>query len=289
TTNLTDWALYLAGLGWRVFPLIPGTKRPAVRDWEHRASTDPDRITRCWHAESGWNIGLATGPSELVVLDLDTDPDGPDGAQVLAELATARGVALPATYTVTTPSDGTHLYYRCPPGVRLRNTAGHLGSHLDTRAHGGYVVAPGSVLPSGGYELTDDTDPPDLPAWVVQALTERPAAALSAPADIGCAHPTGYAAAALTGEADRVRHAPPGQHNAVLSRAAYALGQLVGAGVLAEELARAELASAAGFLIGADCDCTPREVDRVITAGLAAGARNPRRATARTSPARRVA
>ena len=80
-----------------------------------------------------------------------------------------------------------------------------------------------------------------------------------------------------------MRTAPPGQHNAVLCRAAYALGQLVGAGVLDHGRARAELTAAANALIGADCDCTPTEVTRVITAGLAAGARNPRRATPRTS------
>ena len=80
-----------------------------------------------------------------------------------------------------------------------------------------------------------------------------------------------------------MRTAAPGQHNAVLCRAAYALGQLVGAGLLDSDSAYAELSTAAGALIGADCDCTPAEVTRVITAGLTAGARNPRRITPRTS------
>jgi hypothetical protein len=80
-----------------------------------------------------------------------------------------------------------------------------------------------------------------------------------------------------------VRTALPGQHNAMLCRAAYALGQLIGAGLLEEATARAELTTAAEVLIGADCGCTPREVARVITAGLTAGARNPRRTTARTN------
>ena len=88
----------------------------------------------------------------------------------------------------------------------------------------------------------------------------------------------------VTGECDKVRHAPAGRHNAVLCRAAYALGQLVGAGVLAHAGARAELVAAGGALIGADCGCTPAEVARVIDAGLAAGTRNPRRTAPRTSP-----
>ncbi|MCA1654936.1 MAG: bifunctional DNA primase/polymerase [Pseudonocardiaceae bacterium] len=280
TDPLHGWAQHLAARGWPVFPLAPGSKRPAIRDWEHRATTDPDRITRCWHG-GRFGIGLATGPARLVVLDLDPAPDdaGPDGATGLAALTAARGVALPATYTVATPRGGTHLYFTTPPGVRLRNTASTLAPRIDTRAEGGYVVAPGTILPNGGYELTDDTDPPDLPAWLVQALTQRPAAAPSAPAQHAVGDRGGYVAAAVTGETDNIRRAPRGRHNAVLCRAAYALGQLVGAGLLDPATARTELVSAAGFLIGADCDCTHAEVTRVIDAGLHAGARNPRRNT----------
>lgn len=290
--NLHDWALHLAAMGWRIFPLIPGTKRPAVGDWEHRASSDPDRITRCWHGGSGFNIGVATGPSGLVVVDLDTTPDdkpGPHGAAALAALAASRGVELPDTYTVSTPSGGQHLYFTSPPGVRLRNTAGTLAPRIDTRAHGGYVVGPGSTLPRGGYELLDDTAPPDLPAWLVQALTQRPAASLPARPQVVAADPGGYVSAAVRGEAQRVRHAPRGQHNAVLCRAAYALGQLVGAGLLDTDTARADLTTAADALIRGDCGCTPAEVARVINAGLAAGARNPRRTIARTSQGRDAA
>ncbi len=125
TDHALNWALHLASRGWAVFPLAPATKRPAIREWEHRATTDPKRIKGCWYAGAGYGIGIATGPSRLVVLDLDPAPDagGPDGASGLAALTAARGVQLAATFTVTTPRGGTHLYYRTPSGVRLRNTA----------------------------------------------------------------------------------------------------------------------------------------------------------------------
>ena len=61
------------------------------------------------------------------------------------------------------------------------------------------------------------------------------------------------------------------------------LGQLVGVGLLTQDTARAELTTAADVLISADCGCTPREITRVISAGLTAGARNPRRTIPRTS------
>jgi hypothetical protein len=295
TTNLRAWALHFAARGWHVFPITPGAKKPPVIDrWETRASTDPEQIRRWWR-NVPHSIGIATGPSGLVVVDLDTRKHGqpaPDrwttlgigtGAGVLRALARQRGTTVTPTYAVTTPSGGWHLYYSAPAGVALRNTHDVIGWKIDTRAHGGYVVAPGCPVPPSGYELIDDRDPAELAGWLHQALTPKPSTAPSTPAETVAVNATGYVSAAVGGEVQRVRTAPPGQHNAVLCRAAYALGQLVGAGLLEDTTARAELAAAASGLIGADCDCTPAEVARVITAGLAAGARNPRRTTPRTS------
>ncbi len=293
--NLRAWALYLAARGWHVFPIAPGAKKPPVIDrWETRASTDPDQITRWWQ-HIPHTVGIATGPSGLVVVDLDTPKPGetvPDrwaalgigsGAGVLRALARQHDTTVTPTFAVTTPSGGWHLYYTAPAGAQLRNTQAVIGWKIDTRAHGGYVVAPGCPVPPGGYELVDDRDPAELPSWLNQALIPKPPAGLSAPAVAAATNPNGYACAAVQGECQRVRTAPPGHHNTVLCRAAYALGQLVGAGLLDQETARAALTAAAEVLISADCDCTLREVARVITAGLAAGARNPRRTIPRTS------
>jgi hypothetical protein len=294
-TTLRAWALHLAARGWHVFPITPGAKKPPVVDrWETRASTDPDQINHWWH-QIPFSIGIATGPSGLVVIDLDTPKLGqttPDpwatlgirsGAGVLRALARQQGTTITPTYTVTTPSGGWHLYYTTPPGTQLRNTQNMIGWKIDTRAHGGYVIAPGCPVPPGAYQLADDREPTELPTWLCQALTPTPPPTVSASTVAAAANPHGYVAAAVHGECQRVHTAPPGQHNAVLCRAAYALGQLIGAGLLDPETARAELTTAADSLIGADCDCTPGEVARVITAGLAAGARNPRRTTPRTS------
>ena len=294
-TNLHAWALHFAQRGWHVFPITPGAKKgPVIKRWETRASTDPDQIHRWWQ-HLPYSIGIATGPSGLVVIDLDTRKHAqavPErwatlgistGVGVLRALARAQHTTITPTYAVTTPSGGWHLYYTAPPGAPLRNTQDMIGWKIDTRAYGGYVVAPGCPVPPDGYALIDDRDPVGLPGWLHQALTPTPPTTASTPAVAAAANPTGYTTAALRGEARRVRTAPPGQHNAVLCRAAYALGQLVGAGLLDSDTARAELTTAATALIRADCDCTPREVARVITAGLTAGSHNPRRTTPRTS------
>lgn len=295
TNNLRKWALHFAARGWHVFPITPGAKRPPVVDrWETRASTDPDQITRWWQ-HIPHTIGIATGPSGLVVVDLDTGKCGQpvpqrwatlsinSGAGVLRALAHQHNTTITPTYAVKTPSGGWHLYYTAPAGLALRNTHDIIGWKIDTRAGGGYVVAPGCQVPPSGYELIDDREPAELPSWVRQALTPAQSTPVSTPAVAAAAHPISYTTAALRGEARRVRTAPPGQHNAVLCRAAYALGQLVGAGLLDPHTARAELTTAANALISADCDCTPTEIARVITAGLTTGARNPRRTTPRTS------
>jgi hypothetical protein len=121
------------------------------------------------------------------------------------------------------------------------------------------------------------------PPGLHQALSPKPSAGRSGRAVAAATNPTAYTLTALHGECHKVRTAPAGQHNSTLCRAAYALGQLVGAGLLDETTARAELTTAAQVLVSADCDCTPREVTRVITTSLVAGARNPRRTTPRTS------
>lgn len=283
------WALYLAGRGWPVFPLQPGTKnQPAVRKWEQRATTDAERIRRCWQ-EGRFNVAVATGPAGLVVVDCDLPKpgqDGPDGETALAELAAARGGPLPATWTVATPSGGTHRYYLAPPGTVLRNSAGRIAPRVDVRAGGGYVVAPGSTTDQGVYRVADESCPVELPGWLVQVCTERAAVAASgAGGPVTTGRTSAYVAAAVAAETANVRAAEPGTRNDVLSRAAYALGQIVGAGALAEHDARAALEDAWrswGDETAAAKDLGPHGV---IATSLAAGKTNPRRTLGRKDAA----
>ncbi|MFJ9525060.1 bifunctional DNA primase/polymerase [Streptomyces cyaneofuscatus] len=262
-THLLNAALDAAGRGWHVFPLRPRDKRPALhgetacpgtgdcagghRKWEQRATTDPDRIRKAWSA-GAFNVGLATGPSGLVVLDLDPvkakDPKGtPDGVTSLQALCERAGQAAPATYRTRTASGGHHLYFTAPPGVRLGNSAGRLGKHIDTRAHGGYVVSAGSTLPNGAYEAVDPTDPVPLPEWLYALLTPRqPARGLTAaPVPVRASR---YAAAALRAETAAVAAAGEGVRNWTLVRAARALGRFIPSGDLDRHEVEAALNSA---------------------------------------------
>jgi hypothetical protein len=263
-----------------VFPLRPGSKTPAIEDWPHAATTDAEQITRWWR-EAPYNIGVATGASGLLVIDLDQPKDGeavPEpwdshgaacGRDVLDQLAADAGLAMPMTWTVSTPSGGQHLYYRQPDGTELGNTAGRLGWRIDTRGSGGYVVGSGSVIHGQRYRADVIRRPAILPGWIATALTPQPGPTPRSAPDRRNA--SAYTLAALTGELDKVLAAVPGQRNDTLNRAAFALGQLVGAHLLDEGTIRDELISAA-VRIG-----LPRnEADRTITSGLTAGERHPR-------------
>ncbi len=81
-----------------------------------------------------------------------------------------------------------------------------------------------------------------------------------------------YATAAIDREAREVASAPAGQRNHRLNRAAFKLGQLVGAGLLDEATASAALV-AAGLVAGPG----ERKIRSTVQRGLRAGMRQPRR------------
>jgi N12 class adenine-specific DNA methylase len=281
-SQMFEQAVDLALQGFAVFPLVPGTKRPMFKNWEKRASTDPRQIARWWTTTPNANIAIACGPSNLLVIDLDKakKPDGPrHGEQTLAKLAAGR--ELPRTFTVASARGGRHLYYRQPDGAALSITTGSdtagLGPLVDTRGHGGFVVAPGSVFDGGTYRIEHDAAVAPLPAWITDELTKRPPAAPPPPAPAPSRTPVtdrrraAYGNAALKQSADTVARAPEGTRNDTLNRESFRLGRLVGGDILDRNDAVAELRRAAHR-----AGLPPGEAAHTIASGLAAGIGHPR-------------
>jgi hypothetical protein len=283
-SGLLSSALAAADLGWHVFPCAPGSKRPALKgNWQDLATTDPERI-RSWWARQAYNIGIACGPSGLVVIDLDIEstrdapggPGGPaSGAASLELLCRAHGQRYPAgTYTIDTPSGGCHLYFTAP-ATPVRNSTGRVGPLIDIRADGGYVIGAGSRIGARAYVTRGDFLPLalPLPAWIARLLADDPAppeAARPLPLPEG---PRGraYALAAFREETHRVATARPGTRNDTLNRAAFSLGQLVAARLLPPLPVMTALADAAA------CAGLPDdEARRTIRSGMAAGTKKPR-------------
>jgi hypothetical protein len=272
-------ALEAAERGWHVFPLRPGTKRPALHGerscprtgpcasrhlkWEQRATIDPDRIRAAWSL-APFNVGIATGPSGLLVVDLDVpkdkgSSDAPSGAATFQALCERAGHAVPATYRTRTASGGEHLYFTTPPGIRLTNTARTVGELVDTRAWGGYVVAAGSITPAGTYEALCAREAVPVPGWLLSVL--RPAPKRSqAPSVAVAGQSRRYADVALANEAAQVARAQVGEREGTLFRAARALGRFVAWGDLPQhtvEQALQEAGESAG-LTAAECRSTLR-------------------------------
>ncbi|MCX2728806.1 bifunctional DNA primase/polymerase [Saccharopolyspora sp. NFXS83] len=216
TTSL-ELATWLARHGLHVFPLRPGSKRPFGNCTRCKAeqcvpadcsclttdrpchgylsaSTDLGQIRRWWSRAPRANVGISTGPSGLVVLDLDRKPkpaasaahDVPtsvaNGLEALHAITAAEGVIWPETLTVETPSEGRHLYFLAPDGLEVGSDAtGRVGHQIDIRADGGYVVAPGCEITAppedrfGRYErVSFGIEIASLPEWLKPRVA-RPA------------------------------------------------------------------------------------------------------------------
>ncbi len=136
-------ALQLAAKGLHVFPCRPRDKRPATANGLNDATTDPGIIEKWWQQQPDSNVAIATGAaSGIFVLDVD----GLDAEAALRRLEAEHG-ALPATVEAIT-ARGRHVYFKWPEQP-VRNSAGKIGTHIDVRGDGGYVIAPPSIHPCG--------------------------------------------------------------------------------------------------------------------------------------------
>ncbi|WP_327349083.1 bifunctional DNA primase/polymerase [Streptomyces europaeiscabiei] len=285
----------------------------------HAATLDQRRIAEWWGDHPEFGVGVACGPASLVVIDIDAHPTQPptrdrvlpgipigdhvdltglaNGFHTLAVLAALRGQRSPAeddtTLRVRTPSGGLHVWYRTADNRRWRCSSGSsqgaaLAWQVDVRAHGGYIVAPGTTTRDGTYTPLDDVrEPAALPSWLAQELERTghlPAPSMHAPRLVP---PRAQQAVLAAGGArDRTERllasvlAPVEECGQVtegagfsdtLNRAAYTLGGLVAAGRLTEEEAELALTEAAA----AARPGQERRAAQIIRSGLAAGRQHP--------------
>ena len=83
---------------------------------------------------------------------------------------------LPRTYTVETPSGGSHRYYSVPRTIATRKP---WRPGIDILCSTGQAVAPGSTLPHGVYRVIDDARIAPCPEWLLEMFEEaKPAAAV---------------------------------------------------------------------------------------------------------------
>lgn len=288
-----------------VLPLVPGAKPPAVRRGVHAATQDPGQIHSWWQRLPHANIGVRTGNGVLGI-DLDCKNDGNGWVELVAYAHHAGETdAWLDTYTVTTPSRGTHLYYSVE--VEVPNRVAVLPG-VDVRGEDGYLVAAYSriggrhYLPEVRYTETVAVEPdgtaslarfaPELapaPGWLLELVTRPKRASESRvfpdldlgdqPDDTGRIRDVpAYLEAVLLGERSRLLAAEPGTRNDTLNLSAFRLGRHVAAGRLDLDQAEAWLLSTASQMRPDDRedpeDPTEAALLATIRSGLAGGMRN---------------
>ena len=259
--NLTA-ALSLAAAGLFVFPAGPD-KRPLLVGWQEKASTDPEQIRKWWLNHCTALPAIFVGRTGLVVIDCDRHPGGNDGIKAFNRLLRANHGNLADVPMTKTARGGAHLFFKQRKGEPFGNGRGQLPDGIDVRGVGGFVIAPGAVLPDGkrwqainGTPLLADAFKagtiPELPQWLTdiirpnrqpngQAPTHR---AFSNLLETDGSRGQAYAAAALQGAADELSAAPNGKRNEMLNATAFRLGRMIARGWIDEKTVAEALLSA---------------------------------------------
>ena len=157
---LKKHALALASAGIPIFPCVKDGKAPATANGFKDSTTDLLQIEQWWTEEPEYNIGVVPDEAGWLVVDLDP---GSDAGWI--NLVRENG-GHEATYEVTTPRGGRHLYFAGHAVSSVQKLAGH----VDTRGVGGYVLVPPSAVGGREYFVSQDRDVAPLPAWISEAL-----------------------------------------------------------------------------------------------------------------------
>ncbi len=260
-----------ARLGLPAFP-CNSEKRPLDEGGFHTATRDTAELARMFDRRAATMIGVPTGRvSGLVVIDVDVKPGRESGMPWLD----ANRASLPQTRTHKTRSGGLHLLFRVPEGAEIRNSQSRIAPGIDVRGEGGYIIVP----PSPGYALADDTQPADMPSWLVRAcLPTEPEYAITPAPPRAATGNTHYGLAALEAECQAIRGASFGVQEHTLNSAALKVGALVAGGQILHAYAMSELCAAGRSMPSEPGKprWTPREIEEKVRRAMGDGASRPR-------------
>jgi predicted P-loop ATPase len=174
-------ALEMAQAGIPVFPMRVfkagdrWTKKPAIKGWRSKATTDPETIEAWARADPTRVFGIELEAAGLIVIDCDRHRQDADGCSAFKQLVEANGGIASVPITISS-GGGWHVYFRQPTvpiGCPVRTG---LPPGLDVKGAGGNIVVPGSRRPDGAEWRGSDGKPtlahayrnglPVIPEWL---------------------------------------------------------------------------------------------------------------------------
>lgn len=296
-TYMREHARHLWSHGFNVVPMRLDQKAPALSEWAHLTShfqTAQEVEARNWSL----NIGYVSGANGVRSIDID---DG--DFEALCKVLELLGLDYEYEWLVCTPGNGWHIHFICDEQLTLSSNAvlkGHARAENSFKVielrwrH--FTALPPSQLPETDVPYDWAFKPPSMAmARLSVAVVERMFMALATiekSDQVDSEQPTStpvddtqsseqpveeklrydpWTAKALEQEVLKVHRALEGGRNTQLNKSAYALGQIVGAGLLSEQDAIDELTRA-----GIAIDLAEKEIEATLKSGLEAGKKKPR-------------
>jgi Protein of unknown function (DUF3987)/Bifunctional DNA primase/polymerase, N-terminal len=234
-------------------PVFPASvdKRPLFAGWREKATFDPEQIHEWWRIYPDALPAIVVGRIGLLVIDCDRHPGGKDGIKAFSQLLIGNGIKLANVPMTRTAGGGAHLFFKQRQnGEPLGNGRGDLPDGIDVRGVGGFVIAPGAVLPNGKRWLSVREKPllvdafksgtiPEIPQFLTDIIrpSRRPNgdgsnghAGRASPKILeatGGSRGKAYASKALDGVVAELSAAPNGERNETLNAVAFRMGRMI--------------------------------------------------------------
>ena len=168
---LTDVEKCIGKENFKTFPCVKNGKAPMTKDGYKAAKYHTPQELHQLHTQ-GYNIGWAV-PEGFCVVDIDEGErvrkdgtiDIKTGFDSWDSLLSEHDTRDPATFVVSTPSGGEHLYFLCEEKLRK------IADDIDLRQQGnGYVLLPTSSINGVPYKIKDSNKVSTLPESLISAI-----------------------------------------------------------------------------------------------------------------------
>lgn len=167
-----QYTLELVKRGYKVFPLVPNTKRP-IKDQSYLTASNDLQIVAKWFDDLPQaNLGLELASKSLIVVDIDNHNS--TSIRDTMQKLTDQGCKLPAeTYIEETPSGGLHFFYTgTVPIKRVTNFIPNVDLLADFT-----VIAPSAINGDAYRSINDQYNYSNIakaPQWLIEAMSDKP-------------------------------------------------------------------------------------------------------------------